>query len=53
MCELSNNVLFILGVFLCCILLCVSFEGDKLAHKVLVDIHDCCVVVKVSAVVLG
>ena len=31
----------------------VSFEGDELAHELAVDVHDCSVIVEVSAIILG
>ena len=49
----SDYVLFVFAIFLGCVLLGVSFEGHELAHEVLVYIHDSCVVIKVSTVVLG
>jgi hypothetical protein len=35
------------GVFLC-----VSFESNKLTHQILVYIHDCSIVIKVTTVIL-
>jgi hypothetical protein len=34
-----------------CLFFCITFESDEFAHQVLVHIHHCSIVVKITAVV--
>jgi hypothetical protein len=44
---LSSSLLFSQVLF------CVSLKRDEFAHEILVNIHYCCVIVEISAVILG